>query len=135
MCIFHLGGRDRMMKELVTGILLVLILACAILVSKRKHCDKGIVAESLIGYKCGHVVIHSDSEFTFVVFLYKHLARFVLFKALNRKAADAAGEQLYWYELHSSHVINSATCFGTPHVPSLGNLRSSYYNAFKLSVV
>jgi len=123
------------MKELVTGILLVLILACAILVSKLKHCDKGVVAEPLIGYKCGHVVIHSDGEFTFVVFLYKHLTRFVLFKALNRKAADVAGEQLYWYEVHASQVINSPTCFGTPHVPSLGSLRSSYYNVFRLSVV
>jgi len=41
-----------MMKELAAGILLFLILACAILVSKLKHYDKRVVAESLIGYKC-----------------------------------------------------------------------------------
>jgi hypothetical protein len=124
-----------MMKELATGILLVLILACAILVSKLEQCVKGVVAEPLIGYKCGHVVIHPDSEFTFVVFLQKQLTEFVLFKPLKRKAADLAGEQLDWYDVHSSHVINSSTYSGTPHVPSLWSLCSSYYNAFKLCVV
>jgi hypothetical protein len=88
-----------MMKELATGVLLVLILACAILVSKLKHCNKGVVAEPLISYKCGHVVIHPDSEFTFVVFLQKHLTEFVLFKALKRKATAVAGEELVWYEV------------------------------------
>jgi hypothetical protein len=60
-----------MMKELAAGILLVVTLAYAILVSKLKHCDKGIVAKQLTGSKCGHVDIHPDSEFTFVVFLQK----------------------------------------------------------------
>jgi hypothetical protein len=74
-----------MMKELATGILLVLILACAILVSKVKHCDKGVVAEPLIGYKCGHVVINPDSEFTFAIFLQKRLTEFVFLKLTNAK--------------------------------------------------
>jgi hypothetical protein len=126
-----------MMKELATGIpvLLVLIPACAILVSKVQHCDKGVVAEQLIGYKCDHVVIHPETEFTFVVFLLKHLTGYVIFEAVKRQAADVEGGQLVWYEVHSSHVINFPTCFGTPHVPSSGSLRSSYYNAFKLSVL
>lgn len=123
------------MQEFATDILLVMILACAILTSKLIHCDKRVVAEPLIGYKHGHVLISLDSEFTFVLFLQKHLTEFVLLKALKRKATDVAGEQLDWYEVHSSHVINSPTCFGTPHVPSLGSLRSSHYNAFRFSVV
>jgi len=37
--------------------------------------------------------------------------------------------------MHSSHDVNSPTCFGTPHVPSSGTLCSCYHNAFKWSVV
>ena len=105
-----------MIKKLATGILLVPILACAILVIKLKHCDKGVVAEPLIGYKCGHVVIHPDSEFTFVVFLQKHLTEFVLFKTLKRKATDIAGEQLDWYSTKCIlHTLSILQHISAPH--------------------
>jgi hypothetical protein len=104
----------------------------------KNPCKRGVVAKQLIGSKFDHVLIRPDGEFTFAAYLQKHLTEFVLFKAFKRKTADVVGEQLDWYECTLSAFF---TCYQfiniicTPHVPSLGILRSSYYNAFKLSVV